>query len=234
MSGRLAGSSVVEALIALLLGLLVVHLGLSALVRVRGSHESILTRFDALASGRVARTVLRGELRRGVAGEDWTVTTDSLRLRAFRGAGFVCSGGGAPGEVVVAYRGDRLPEPAKDSIEVTTHAGSVEHLDLVGRGTAPGPCPGADSSETVLRLTALDTVPPGTLLVRIFETGSYHFEGGALRYRVGNGGRQPLTPEVWQGPSTGFLPVDSTVRMRWTPVHPTARTVSEFLSWAPR
>jgi hypothetical protein len=37
--------------------------------------------------------------------------------------------------------------------------------------------------------------PTDPVLGRIFEGGSYHFSGGALRYRRGAGGRQPLTPE---------------------------------------
>jgi hypothetical protein len=33
----------------------------------------------------------------------------------------------------------------------------------------------------------------------LFEAGSYHLSEGALRYRRGRGGRQPLTEEVLAG-----------------------------------
>lgn len=224
----------VEALVALLLGLFVLHVGLSTLAHVHRAYASMTSRLDALTAGRIARTVLRRELGRGVAPIDWSASADSLRLRAFRGAGFVCAPGRSAEEVVVAYRGDRLPEPAKDSLEVTTVDGVTARFDLESRGAAAAPCLGADSMEVILRLGAPETLPAGAVLVRVFETGSYHFSGGALRYRVGYGGRQPLTPEVWQNRPTGFLPGDSTVRMRWIPDGPTGRSVSEFLAWAAR
>jgi hypothetical protein len=33
------------------------------------------------------------------------------------------------------------------------------------------------------------------LLARVFERGSYHLEDRAIRYRLGEAGRQPLTAE---------------------------------------
>ena len=52
--------------------------------------------------------------------------------------------------------------------------------------------PGADSE-----LWTIDPPVPGALVARIFERGSYHVSGGALRYRRGMGGRQPLTLDVF-------------------------------------
>ena len=48
--------------------------------------------------------------------------------------------------------------------------------------------------------------PPvtGALVARIFERGSYHVVGRALRYRRGLGGRQPLTPNVFDDDRSGM------------------------------
>jgi hypothetical protein len=46
-------------------------------------------------------------------------------------------------------------------------------------------------------LWSVDPPVPGALVVRVFERGSYHVSGGALRYRRGMGGRQPLTLDVF-------------------------------------
>ncbi len=228
-----AGASLAEALVGLLLGLGILHVGLTTLTEVRDAYASLTGRLDALTSGRIARTVLRQDLARGVVGVDWWGDSDSLRLRAFRGTGVVCAAGRSANEVVVAYRGDRLPDPAKDSLEVTTGEGVVHPLDLSGSPAAAVTCPGTDSAEVALRLTAAWAIPPGALFVRVFESGSYHLTGSALRYRVGSGGRQPLTPEVWVDGGTGFLHSDSTLRIRWQPAERLARPASEFLGWVP-
>ncbi len=48
----------------------------------------------------------------------------------------------------------------------------------------------------------IDPPVPGALVARIFERGSYHVSDGALRYRRGLGGRQPLTLDVFDNRST--------------------------------
>ena len=40
------------------------------------------------------------------------------------------------------------------------------------------------------------SAPAEPILLRFFETGSYHLGDDALRYRRGSGGRQPLTEPV--------------------------------------
>ncbi len=228
MRGR-GGASVVEAVVALLLGLFVVHLALTTTQRLERYRERAARRHDALLSTRVARTVLRGELAR--SGGDWSVGQDSLGLRAFRGTAVLCQAGAGPAEVVVAYRGDRLPEPTKDSAEVIVGDGGRVVLGLRSAEATALPCAWAAPGESV-QLWRLDgSLPAGAVVVRVFETGSYHLTGSALRYRVGAGGRQPLTPEVWRDAGTGFDSRDSLLflDLAFRPGHGPDR--SGFLTW---
>jgi len=69
MSGR-GGFSAPEALVALLLGLFIVHLGFGTLERMRAVEGRLVARTDALVAMRVARHALRRELGLGRAGVD--------------------------------------------------------------------------------------------------------------------------------------------------------------------
>lgn len=189
-----------EALVSLLLGLALVGLGWRILSRQRLVAVRLIHEMDVLSARRVAATVMGRDLRRGVAGRDWPDPAgDSLPLRAFRGWGLSCvSVAGRPGTVVVAYRGERRPNPVKDSVLVLTERG-WRPANLVSRARAREPaCP--DGLNSDVEVWAVDPPISGPLL-RVFERGSYHVAGGALRYRRGRGGRQPLTPEVFLGPS---------------------------------
>ncbi len=53
------------------------------------------------------------------------------------------------------------------------------------------------------------------VLARLFERGSYHVSGAALRYRRGRGGRQPLTPEVFDTPPSGFVKEGGSLALEW-------------------
>ena len=64
---------------------------------------------------------------------------------------------------------------------------------VVGTERAGSPCPAVPATPAY-RIT-LDRELPEPVLLRVFEKGSYHLTGRAFRYRVGLGGRQPLTPE---------------------------------------
>lgn len=144
-------------------------------------------RVRAADATRTADLLLTAELRYS-AQPDRTATRDSVRLRAIRGAGAVCRGEGA--ELRVRYRGVRRPDPAKDSVVVITDAGTL--------GAAHGltAVAGDDACGDGYRLT-LDRAPPASRgLILVFETGSYHLTGGALRYRRGRGGRQPVIEGV--------------------------------------
>ena len=140
---------------------------------------------------RVTALVLRAELRYAAA-PDRAIGADSIHLRAVRGTGVICS---RDGDVLrVRYRGVRRPDPEKDSVLVVSDSSSVGTPFRVSAVASAddGPCgPG-------YRLT-LDGTPPGRGLVLLFETGSYHLADGALRYRRGRGGRQPVTEAVLAG-----------------------------------
>ena len=197
-SSARGGVSVPEALVALLLGFFVVHFAFDTLARVTSVQARLAARSDGLVALRVARYVLRRELRHGRPGRDWSFVDDSLSVRAFRGTALVCPSDSAATELVVAYRGDRGADPTKDSVLLFTAAGESVVRALVSAGSAPPPCAvGPVGSLATWRLD--DDAPAKIVLARLFERGSYHLSGSALRYRRGLSGRQPLTPEVWSG-----------------------------------
>jgi len=189
------GVTVVEVLVSLLLGLAVISLGWSALAHQRTVASRLRSEMDLLSARRLAAVVIGKELRAGVRDRDWIVRApDSLSLRAFRGWGPVCGLGAEPGNIVVVYHGERAANPAKDSVLILTTDG-WRRADLTRRASGAGSCTidlGRDSE-----MWTIDPPVPGALVARIFERGSYHVSGGALRYRRGLGGRQPLTLEVF-------------------------------------
>jgi hypothetical protein len=138
---------------------------------------------------RTASLVLDGELRYSAAA-DLTVTPDSVRLRAMRGTGVICGRSG--GEVRVQYQGVRRPDATKDSALVITDSATTGVAYRIEHVAAAAAEPGCGAG---YRLT-LDGTPPGNGLMLVFETGSYHLVDGALRYRRGRGGRQPVTESV--------------------------------------
>jgi hypothetical protein len=200
-----AGASVIEAVVALLVGLLVLQLGLSTLAHFRATQRELVERADALVTLRIGRHVLRRELRHGVPGRDWLVEGDSLSLRAFRGAAAVCVNDTVAAQLVVSYRGDRAPDPSKDSVLLLGGDGASVPRALVGAGVSPSPCVFGPADGVTQRWTLDQPAPTGTVAVKIFERGSYHLGGAALRYRRGASGRQPLTPEVLAAATTWDL-----------------------------
>lgn len=184
--------SLVEALVALVL----VGLVCSALAGLLGGFSRLgvvhAARVEAAETLRIPAVVLAGELRWLEPRTDLpAVGPDSVVLRAFRGGGVVCDADGA--RVFVRYRGVRLPNPAKDSV-VFRGADLRERTAGLQRSRRAADACAAAPGETVLRWR-LDAVPtPGTAVL-LFERGSYHLTGSALRYRRGRGGRQPLTVE---------------------------------------
>jgi hypothetical protein len=198
-----AGFTVLEALVALLLSSLIVSLALGALARQRAAVRVLGERGERLAAVRVARHVL-GEEGRAAAGEGaWSVGSDSLALRAFRGNALVCGTRAGVPELYVVVAGVRAPDPAKDSVLLVRLDGSVVARALVDRSSTSAPCalPGPGVERWVLSAP----VPPDVVAARWFERGAYHLTAGALRYRRGLAGRQPLTPEVLRTPGSGFL-----------------------------
>lgn len=226
--GARAGTSLPEAVVALLVGLLVLQLGLSSLARLRTAQADLAARADALVALRLGRHVLRRELRHGIPGRDWAATADSLGLRAFRGAGIVCASDSIAAELTVWYQGDRAPDPSKDSVLLVTGEGRVGVRALAGTGTASSPCPGAAGPTMRWRLDR--AAPTGTLVARVFERGSYHLTAAALRYRRGASGRQPLTPEVWSSAS-GWRVSPDRLGMGVVPSLGGGAAWSGFLAW---
>jgi len=198
------GTSVVEALVALILALLVLQLSLRALATTRQVETSLVSSADRIETLRLARSVLRRELRNGASGIDWGVEADSIWLRAFRGAGFVCPQGEAGARLLVAWEGVRRPAPVKDSVLLLLEDGSWVVDDLLDVEPAPIQC-AADSARAVDYWTLAGAPALPVVMGRVFERGSYHLANGALRYRGGAAGRQPLTPEVLATPPSAFL-----------------------------
>jgi len=186
----------VEVLVALLLGLLVLHLTLRTVATARTGQASWAERSERLATLRIARALVRADLRAGLEGRDWLVSRpDSVRLRSFVGRGLPCAPVDRRSEVVVAWEGRRRPDPRRDSLLVLDAAGVWQSVDLVSAVPTVGVCPGAVRASSELWRT---TLAPGTRpeIAVLFTSGSYHVSGGALRYRRGRAGRQPLTPGV--------------------------------------
>ena len=217
---------------ALLLGLFLMHLGLETVLRMDRFQEHLERRHEALLSSRIARSVLRGELAR--SGGAWTSAGDSLRLRASRGTGVVCDVGPAADELLVSFRGDRYGDPAKDSVELVTSRGDITVMALRSSAPAASLCALGVAGEETRVWRVEGTVPPDVVLARIFEVGSYHLAGSALRYRVGGGGRQPLTPEVWEDAATRLSQEDSALVLELAPRPGYGPLRSGFLWWLAR
>ena len=125
---------------SLLLGLAVISLGWSALAHQRTVASRLRSELDLLSARRLAAIVIGKELRAGVRGRDWIVRApDRLSLRAFRGWGLVCRLGTEPGNIVVAYHGERAANPVKDSVLILT-ADGWQRADLTRRASGVGSC----------------------------------------------------------------------------------------------
>ena len=195
------GFTVAETLVALLLGCLIAALAVGTAGRQRTLQASLAHRAEALAALRIARHLLGREVRAGDGTEE--VGADTLALRAYRGVGVVCAASADPRSLVVHVAGVRDPDPDKDSVRVVGAGGGEAVLALVAREPGASPCAGAGAT-VAERWTLSGAGPEEPLIARYFERGSYHLDGGALRYRRGAAGRQPITPEVLLTPPSGF------------------------------
>jgi hypothetical protein len=153
---------------------------------------------------RVGEVILGAELRH-LTSVDLVLGDDTARIRAFRGGGPVCAVDG--GVVHVLYRGVRAPEPAKDSVLLVA-AGWEQAHELTSTARSDG-CGGS------LRLVL--ATPPAEVpaVALVFETGVYSLTGDAIRYRRGQGGRQPLTEAILA--DMGFVSGPAGVRVRLAP-----------------
>jgi hypothetical protein len=182
-----------------------VLLALAIITAVSATTLTMITRLGRLAGDGAERLAARrtfallvgwevGNLLPGADGLQ--LAPDTLALRAFRGRGVVCAVGA---NTLMNYRGLRAPDPAKDSMLVL-QGRTAEHAEPYAAGAwSPGSCVAPPGEQTLV-------VPgPGLGLhdiVLFFERGSYHVANGALRYRRGPGGRQPVTADVFEADST--------------------------------
>jgi hypothetical protein len=137
--------------------------------------------------------------------DGFSVATDSAGLRAFRGVAVVCAADSVSADV--RYRGLRSPDPAKDSLLVLEGAGAERALPLAGTGAGAACSPQPGESALAVRPGA--GLMPGDVIL-VFERGDYHLAGGALRYRRGAGGRQPLTADILFDDSTDMAATRAT------------------------
>jgi hypothetical protein len=199
------GTSLVEVLVSLLLTALLAQIGWWVAISARRSADRLTAQSEALETGRIGWRAIEGELSGGVMGRDWSVSSSGqvLSLRAFRGVGEFCRGLSGPDGGVVRYRGRRLPEPAKDSLLVLGESGQWSVVKLTSRTSVATACPGWGAGDVLERWRWEPTIET-PLLGRVFERGTYHLEDESVRYRVGAGGRQPLTPERLDPLRSGF------------------------------
>ena len=163
---------------------------LAGLLGVVGRLAATQARLAAASeTERIIAAVLGAELR-ALTAPDFALQDDSVRLRAFRGAGAVCAADGTT--FTLAYRGVRLPEPDKDSVLlIWPEFEAAADIEAAGAG---GVCEGADAAP--IRISIPEPVADAggaPAYALIFETGAYSIAGSALRYRRGAGGRQPVT-----------------------------------------
>jgi hypothetical protein len=177
-------------------------------------------------AARTGLIVLGAELRFTAATDVSATSDDSVRLRAFRGGGRVC--GLQDGSVRVVYRGVRQPDPAKDSVLLMgSDAIEARRLESVRPSSE---CGGS------LELDVDEPGPDAAVYALLFETGAYVLAEGAVRYRRGAGGRQPLTEPILRGmgleAATGALQIrlpanrDSLPRLAGPPVKATIRSLN--------
>lgn len=184
------GASLLEALVAAVGLLLLVTLALRTFGDLAGQAAAQRARVTRLQSSRIARSVLRAEVAEaGSLGGFAVLPPDSVKVRSFRGVAYVCPD--SPDSVVdVRWSGRRAPDPGKDSVIALLADGQWARSNLVRvMRSRTGACGGGASVSTWTLRPSLRS----PVLLRLFEPGSYHLSDGALRYRSGASGRQPLT-----------------------------------------
>ncbi|HET9438823.1 MAG TPA: hypothetical protein VFO52_01555 [Longimicrobiales bacterium] len=185
-----AGAALLEALVAALLGALVTGtavLLLQAQTRIARSTSERSERNDAIRS---VLQVLRAELQSLEPRNDLrAVARDSVAARIIRGVAVICGSDGTYSHA--RYRGLRLPDPAKDS---ALQIGVENVIPILAAHTDSAAC-SPTAGEDVVSFSWSGFAPVGSMWL-IFESGSYHLSGNALRYRRGTESRQPITNEV--------------------------------------
>lgn len=185
-----SGSALLEVIVAALLGAIVTGtavLLIQAQARIAHGTSDRSERNDALRS---ALAVLHAELEPIQPQSDLhAVSRDSVAARILRGLAVVCAQDKAT--VYTRYRGLRLPDPAKDS---ALYVG-VEHVVPILSARVDSAACTHSADEDVIAFSWRAAAPHGSLWL-IFETGSYHLQNNALRYRRPGESRQPITNEI--------------------------------------
>jgi type II secretory pathway component PulJ len=228
------GALLAELLVALALGALVLSAFTGMLVSSLRWMQGIWLRAEALEVVRTVWVVLDEELRPGRPGRDWELIGEGegVALRAFRGVARVCAPVPSGGGWMVAYRGRRGPDPARDSVLVLGADGGWRAFDIEAVGAGSG-CRAVDGEVVHRWAWALPEGIPDPVVARIFERGEYHLSEGALRYRRGAGGRQPLTPER-PGGGSGFVEDGEGIGIRLEFGTEPGRSLIEPFSWPSR
>lgn len=193
------GHTLVEMLVALVAGgLLLTGIGtiLDAQARVAADIRRAALEADAV---RTTAAVLGAELRYLLPEDVRAVTAESLAFRVVRGVAYPCT---APG--VAAWDGMRLPSTAKDSVAgaLTGRTAALIDINNVAPGSLGADDPCARAALPLIRMVMEPEIPGEPAFV--FESGAYHVAAGALRYRLGAEGRQPLTEEWLDPAESGF------------------------------
>ena len=198
------GFALAEAVVGGTLLLLLVQVAW-AITAVQGKVASrIVGESLILDEARLVHHLLATETGQGLGRTDWGVQGDALELRAFRGVGLRCRAQPNTGWGVAAS-GYRAPDPDKDSVLVFTETAGWQLSGLQHRARSSG----LDCQEVpgfATEVWTLDPPRPDAVAAVYFERGAYRFSADAFRYRVGNGGWQPLTSTGIESDSASLAP----------------------------
>ncbi|HUG41473.1 MAG TPA: hypothetical protein VMM12_13380 [Longimicrobiales bacterium] len=197
------GAVSLPELVLVFWGFALVLLALAGFVSGQGRivrHQQGLVRVQE--ARRAVEIILGRELRAVAPADVGAAGTHQLDVRAVRGSGALCAV--TDREVEIAYVGARRPDAEKDSVVL---AGETVEEVLPILSVAGAGCGG---SGVTLLVDRAPSVRRGFALV--FEPGSYQAADAAIRYRIGRGGRQPLTEAFFA--DAAFEPMDGAAAWR--------------------
>ena len=224
-----AGAALLEVLVAAVVSSILLAIAILLLETQGDAARSISRRSEQNDATRSAIAALRAELRELRGTDIHAIARDSISSRIFRGLAVVCGFNGS--DVFARYQGLRLPVPAKDSA-LQLGPENVVAIPFVRVDTTA--CTRyAGEQILALRWSAPPRVGSAWL---IFETGGYHINANALRYREVGSTRQPITNAVFDDVHSAFAAVSDTVLrgidvgFRDLQMLPLARTRLHFLN----
>jgi hypothetical protein len=201
-----AGVALAEVLVAAVLSGMVLASSAMLLSGQNRLAVSITNRSERNDATRSVMMILDAEFNALLAEHDLrAIGRDSVASRIFRGVAVVC--GFRSGWTYVRYRGLRMPDPAKDSV---LQLGIENTAPVAPESVSDDACPHRPG-ETVLGLTLPASPPMIGSIWLIFESGSYHLNSNALRYRRGAESRQPITNEVINDRASSFAALADTL-----------------------